>query len=162
MTLSEYSAFVKAHVNSMPGATPQERMKNVAKAWREKGHVTAAKPSAVKYKSINKRKSMAGGGIHKTMVGGGFFSEFWDGVKAVAKVVKNVTAYTSHLPGVVGTVSSVVNRGLNLVGAGVKPPMTAAQIKKVAMTLHGGRIFASPAEARAEGEKLAREFYGVA
>jgi len=93
------------------------------------------------------------------MVGGGFFDSFLEGVKAVAKVVKNVTSYTSHLPGVVGTVSSVVNRGLNLVGAGVKPPMTAAQIKKVAMTLHGGRIFASPAEARAEGERLARDYF---
>jgi len=43
--MSEYSQFVKANVNKMPQASPQERMKAVAKLWREKGHVTAAKPN---------------------------------------------------------------------------------------------------------------------
>lgn len=30
-----YRAFVKAHINSMPGSSPKERMKAVAKAWHE-------------------------------------------------------------------------------------------------------------------------------
>jgi len=160
MTLSEYSQFVKAHVNSMPGSTPQERMREVAKSWREKGHVTAAKPSVVKYKSINKRKTMAGGGIHKAMVGGGFWDDFVDGVKSVARVVRNVTDYTSHIPGTVGTVSSLVNRGIRFVGGSVQPKaLTNAQIMKVAKQLHGGKIFPDAATAHAEGIRLAKDFF---
>ena len=32
---NEYRAFVKKYINSMPGSSPKERMKNLGKAWRE-------------------------------------------------------------------------------------------------------------------------------
>lgn len=35
---NEYRNFVKKHVNSMPGATPQQRMKAVAEKWHEHKH----------------------------------------------------------------------------------------------------------------------------
>jgi len=117
----------------MPGSTPKERMIQVAEAWRVRSGVHT-KPT----KHVVKK----GRGL-KTVKGSGFFTDF----------VKGVSSVLSFVPGPVGTVASIVNKGVRLLGGG----LSGAQINTLARSMHGGKLFTTKEQAYEEGRRLAAD-----
>jgi len=138
--MTTYQAFVKAHIAQMPGASPKERMRQVAAKWRE---VPASQKTSVAQHHV---KHVTAKVIH----GKGFFGDF----------VKGVSSILSHVPGPIGTVAGLVHTGAKLFGGTIKGRgMTKTQITSVARQMHGGRIFTTGREAFMEGERMAKAYH---
>jgi len=132
-TMTTYPAFVKANISKMPGATPRERMRQVAQKWRDL-------PSLQKTSSA--RPHTAG----KVMEGKGFLTDF----------IKGASSILSFVPGPVGAVAKVVNIGAHMFGGAVTR-MSPAQIRTIAKQMHGGQLFATKQAAFEEGKRLAEQ-----
>lgn len=136
--MSSYRAFVASNIRSMPGSTPQEKMRAVADAWRAQS-------------GMGKGKKRVGKRTKSTQTGEGFFSSLWDGIKKAVKVVGPIA---SMIPGPVGTVAKVVTAGSKLLGNGLDSihdvPMTP-QVRKHLKKIVGGRVLTSASQAEKMG-----------
>jgi len=132
--MTTYPAFVKAHISKMPGATPRERMRQVAQKWRDL-------PASQKTSSARPRPA------GKVMEGKGFLTDF----------IKGASSILSFVPGPIGTVAKIVDIGTKMFGGAVTSRMSPAQIRTIAKQLHGGQLFATKQAAFEEGKRLAEQ-----
>lgn len=165
---------VRANINSMPGSTPQPRMRACAAAYKsgKRGSGMQRGPAGTYHgqgvfgslfdtkeqqskrnhqKIMDDANARFGKGVRKRkgkgkqLEGEGFFSNLWDGIK---KAVKIVGPIASMIPGPVGMVAKAVTAGSKLMGNGFESQHMPPRVKRHLRAMVGGSVLQSAAQAQ--------------